>query len=193
MFLTFRPKDMERLPSQDNRPTRAKTMMQLIRRMRNASFRQSLLAEDKRVGIILQGRCRKILCDPLVNHNHCWTDAYLPTLRLFDIANGVGCHQKHHICVGLGTCLQTPGPGYGVVVIDDFRALYHLAFAITAAEDESRLYDIREDKNRLTMKFAQHHRSLALWERVGVRERSGARRHFIIRGGSARPMIVSRA
>jgi hypothetical protein len=40
-----------------------------------------------------------------------------------------------------------------------------------------------------TMKFAQHHRSLALW--AGVRERSGARRHFIIRGGSARPMIVS--
>jgi putative inorganic carbon (HCO3(-)) transporter len=45
----------------------------------------------------------------------------------------------------------------------------------------------------LTMKFAQHHRSLSLWERVGVRERSGARRHFIIRGGSARPMIVRRA
>jgi hypothetical protein len=43
----------------------------------------------------------------------------------------------------------------------------------------------------VTMKFAQHHRSLALWERVGVRERSEARRHFIIRGGSARPMIVS--
>jgi hypothetical protein len=42
-----------------------------------------------------------------------------------------------------------------------------------------------------TMKFAQHHRSLALWERVGARERSGARRHFIIRGASARPMIVS--
>jgi hypothetical protein len=42
----------------------------------------------------------------------------------------------------------------------------------------------------VTMKFAQHHRSLALWERVGVRKRSGARRHFIIRGGSARPMIV---
>jgi hypothetical protein len=41
------------------------------------------------------------------------------------------------------------------------------------------------------MKFAQHHPSLALWERAGVRERSGARRHFIIRGGSARPMIVS--
>jgi hypothetical protein len=31
------------------------------------------------------------------------------------------------------------------------------------------------------------------WERVGVRERSGARRHFIIRGGSARPMIVRQA
>jgi transposase len=45
----------------------------------------------------------------------------------------------------------------------------------------------------LTMKFAQHHRSLALWERVGVRERSGARRHFIIRGGSTRPMIVRQA
>ena len=42
----------------------------------------------------------------------------------------------------------------------------------------------------LTMKFAQHVRSLALWERVGVRGRSGARRHFIVRGGSARPMIV---
>jgi hypothetical protein len=26
---------------------------------------------------------------------------------------------------------------------------------------------------------------------IGVRERSGARRQFIIRGGSARPMIVS--
>jgi len=41
-----------------------------------------------------------------------------------------------------------------------------------------------------TMKFAQRVRSLAFWERVGVRERSGARRHFIVRGGSARPMIV---
>ena len=42
------------------------------------------------------------------------------------------------------------------------------------------------------MKFAQRVRSLALRERVGVREGSGARRHFIVRGGSARPMIVSR-
>ena len=41
------------------------------------------------------------------------------------------------------------------------------------------------------MKFAQRVRSLALRERVGVRERSGARRHFIVRGGSARPIIVS--
>jgi hypothetical protein len=32
---------------------------------------------------------------------------------------------------------------------------------------------------------------LPLWERVGVRERSGARRPFILRGGSTRPMIVS--
>jgi hypothetical protein len=40
------------------------------------------------------------------------------------------------------------------------------------------------------MKLAQHVRSLALWERVGERERSAARRHLIIQGGSARPMIV---
>jgi outer membrane protein OmpA-like peptidoglycan-associated protein len=40
------------------------------------------------------------------------------------------------------------------------------------------------------MKFAQQVSSLALWERVGVRERSGARRHFIVRGGSAHPSIV---
>jgi len=32
---------------------------------------------------------------------------------------------------------------------------------------------------------------LPLWERVGVRVRSGARRPFILRGGSTRPMIVS--
>ncbi len=44
----------------------------------------------------------------------------------------------------------------------------------------------------LTMNFAEHVCSLALWERVGVREGSGARRHFIIRGGSARSMIVRR-
>ena len=42
------------------------------------------------------------------------------------------------------------------------------------------------------MKFAQRVRSLDLQERVGVREGSGARRHFIVRGGSARPMIVRR-
>ncbi len=41
-----------------------------------------------------------------------------------------------------------------------------------------------------TMRSAQHVRSLAPWERVGERERSGARRHLIVRGGSARPMIV---
>jgi hypothetical protein len=35
-------------------------------------------------------------------------------------------------------------------------------------------------------------RPLPLWERVGVRERSGARRPFIVRGGSTRSMIVSR-
>jgi hypothetical protein len=35
-------------------------------------------------------------------------------------------------------------------------------------------------------------RPLPLWERVGVRERSGARRPFIVGGGSPRPMIVSR-
>ncbi len=43
----------------------------------------------------------------------------------------------------------------------------------------------------LTMNFAKHVCSLALRERVGVRERSGARRPFIIWGGSPRPMIVS--
>ena len=42
------------------------------------------------------------------------------------------------------------------------------------------------------MKLAEHVRSLALWERVGVRECSGARRHFIIWGVSARPTVVSR-
>ena len=43
----------------------------------------------------------------------------------------------------------------------------------------------------VTMDVAQHVRSLAPRERVGVRERSGASRHLIVRGSSARPMIVS--
>ena len=36
-----------------------------------------------------------------------------------------------------------------------------------------------------------HSPPLPLWERVGMRVRSGARRPFILRGGSTRPMIVS--
>jgi len=43
----------------------------------------------------------------------------------------------------------------------------------------------------LTLKCAKHVRSLALWERDGVWEWSGARRHFILWGGSPRPMTVS--
>jgi len=43
---------------------------------------QSLLTENKRVGIILQRGCRKILCDSFVHHNNSRTDANFPTLRL---------------------------------------------------------------------------------------------------------------
>ncbi len=42
----------------------------------------------------------------------------------------------------------------------------------------------------ITMKSAQRVRSLALWKRVEARERSGARRRFMVRGRPGRAMIV---
>jgi len=45
----------------------------------------------------------------------------------------------------------------------------------------------------LTMKFAQHGCSLTLWESWGKRRIKGEAtfRHFVVRGGSARPVILT--
>jgi len=81
---------------------------------------QSLLTEDKGIGIILQRSCRKVLSHPFINDDNGRTYADFPTVCLSNILNGLIGHQKHRVSVGLGTCLQAPGPGNRVVIVDNF-------------------------------------------------------------------------
>jgi len=76
------------------------------------------------------------------------------------------------------------------ILSSDWKHIVKMSVAVQRGAET--VYEAGRQLPLLTMKFAQRVRSLALRERVGVREGSGASRDFIVWGGSPRPMILRR-
>ena len=102
---------------------------------------QAFLIKDESIGIVLEGRRREILGNPLIHNDHGWAHANLPAIRAFKLAECVFVHEEHGIAVGLSASLQPPRPGKGGKVVNGLTAAAQLAVAIGTAKDQARFHD----------------------------------------------------
>src|SRR5499433_1067633 len=110
---------------------------------------EPLLGEDEGVDVAPAGRGGEGLGLALVDDHDARAHADLEALALVEIGQrGVG-HEEESVAEALHARLQTVGRRDRIVVARVLATLEQHPLAVLAAEEESRLDDVREDKNAL--------------------------------------------
>src|SRR5208282_157448 len=98
---------------------------------------QTLLVEDERVDVVLQGRGGQRPCLAFVDDDNGRPDPDFPTIARVQILNRLVVHQEQRVAELLHAGLQAKGPRHGVIAPDDPAAPHHHALTVSPADHKT--------------------------------------------------------